>query len=355
MPITLSLKLTDNCNLSCAYCYERNNKLVNFLSLNSLEKLFIKLSNTIINSIQFVWHGGEPLIAGLEYFIKLLDIQKRYLDNINISNCIQTNGILLNQETIDFFRHENVGIGLSFDGPKEYHNFQRVSKDYNDTYRILMNRIDLLKSNGIPISISSVITNIGVLHAREYWDFFSSIGVDYIDFLPCQFYNSNFASKKMSVNGMDYALFLIEIFDCWMASDKYDIRIKYLENIILQMISETGSNMCQFTGRCSDFYTIDAQGNLYACDCFLEDKKFFYGKIHEINLDWMDSKEIITTPKQHINSLYKLCKKCEWTLICNGGCPYQHYLSDIIQVPVFNCESKKILFSHIYEKIKMHC
>lgn len=347
--VNISLKLTNNCNLSCKYCYEKSRGNKSILNLNSLEHFFKDCKNHTVDRVQFVWHGGEPLLVGLDYLKNLRELQKRHLEDnqIIVKNCIQTNGMLLNKEHIQFFLKENIGVGISIDGPRRFHDHYRRTLSDEESFKVLIPKIDLIKEYNIPLSISCVITSMSVKQPEEYWLFFSQIAADFVDFLPCQYFDSNKNTQPLAVSGVDFSYFLTSIFDKWMSSDNTKIRFKIFENLIYRMTSIGNDSFCQTSGRCMDYYTITTDGKLYACDWFVGKNDFLYGELKQFTLDDLLSRNLPNKVVSSIIELYTFCKACKWFNVCNGGCPYQHYLSNIKNHKGFDCESRNILFSHI--------
>ncbi|MGB9678235.1 MAG: radical SAM protein, partial [Candidatus Ratteibacteria bacterium] len=149
------------CNLDCSYCFYKKTKKIypdaKIMNLKTLE-FFIKkfMDYSEGKNIYFCWQGGEPLIAGIDFYYNVIELQKKYGKRGQIvGNTIQTNGILIDEKWIQFFKKYNFFIGVSLDGPKEIHNFYRGYRDGRKTFRKVMENIKLMKNNGVEFNILS--------------------------------------------------------------------------------------------------------------------------------------------------------------------------------------------------------
>lgn len=356
-PITITMKVSNSCNLNCVYCYETKNMNTQdpIMSLEIVEKVIGDFSRLDYGNIQFIWHGGEPLLAGIDYFSQVVNIQKK-LNNqgVHISNCLQTNGILLDNEWIRFATEHKFGIGISFDGPASIHNIQRPAHSGLSFERTLRS-IKLLQDNNFPFIIACVITSLGIKSPNLFWDYFIDNEIMEFDFLPCLSYPSNIpTSTYSSVSDWDFSEFMTHIFDKWIEHNDDAINIKLLENIIFNMIQGCQSTLCKLSGRCEDFYTITTNGELYACDSFVGDPEYCYGDIRKLDIYKIISNEELNI-KKRLTTLNNECQHCDWIEVCKGGCPFQHYNARFnSNFESINCSGKKMLFSHIYNKIRGH-
>ena len=180
------------CNLACDYCYYlKKGKLYPEESgfrmhEDLLEEYIIKhISASSGPDIFFSWHGGEPTLAGLPYFQRVVELQRKHKpDNCRIVNGIQTNGTLLDHDWCRFLAAENFVVGFSLDGPEELHSIYRHSSDGRSSFQETINAYLLLKSHGIPCEILCVVNDENVKHPLTVYRYFKQLHAEFITFLP---------------------------------------------------------------------------------------------------------------------------------------------------------------------------
>lgn len=157
---------SSNCNIDCKYCFykclssNREEYSKGFMSEETLEQLIIQAIDYAEGYVTFAFQGGEPTLAGLSFFRKAVELQKKYnTKNLTIENTIQTNGIIINDEWAEFLAENHFLVGLSLDGPKKYHDAYRKDVKGQGTFERIMGTINLFKKHGVAFNILSVITN----------------------------------------------------------------------------------------------------------------------------------------------------------------------------------------------------
>ena len=354
---TVIVKVTSGCNLECSYCYYHpsrgNNEPFVVMSKDLLSRLVEQVLRTIPGNIGFIWHGGEPLLAGKEFFEEILKQQKRFEEEDRIvTNSIQTNATLLNDEWVDFLYGNDFDIGVSLDGPSHVQNKFRMDGQGEGSYLRAMNGLKSLLGRESSFGLLSVVTQYGAKFPDEVFDFFVSNGLLRFDFLPCVDVNPQRSRlSNYAVAPEDFADFMIRIFDLWMNQDNPDIKIRYLESIIALLIGGN-ANLCAFADTCSGFITIDYKGDIYPCDCLIADWPFLFGNL--LN----DSLYNILTSVQYKKFLDDVqckpsgCTKCKWFSICKSGCSQHRFMVDRrFDSRNYFCEANFKIIEHVNSKI----
>ena len=179
------------CNLACDYCYylEKSKLYVNNPKHVMSDELLEKFIEEYINSqtmpqVLFTWHGGETLMRPLAFYKKAMELQKKYANGRTIDNCIQTNGTLLTDEWCEFFKENNWLVGVSIDGPQEFHDEYRKNKQGKPSFVKVMQGINLLKKHGVEWNGMAVVNDYNADYPLEFYNFFKEIGCHYIQFAP---------------------------------------------------------------------------------------------------------------------------------------------------------------------------
>lgn len=346
--ITLIVKITSGCNFLCRYCDADiySNKIMSTTVLESLVK------NTLLTqrNVQFIWHGGEPLIAGLDFFKTAIKLQRQFASKGQIiTNSIQTNGSLLTKQWVDFFKDNKFSVGISIDGPSILHDLNRVYKNGSATHDSVTRGIQLIKEAGMKFGTISVITkDTEKLGAEEFLNFFIRNG---ISSMALNMQNPALNVGREDEVGVDgYSKFLIDLFDIWYKNNDPTIRIREFNAIIRGFLYKK-PNFCILAGNCfGRYFAIDTHGRAYHCDEFMFDSNYLLGDVTSTPFE-----DIITNEKmqklidENNNDLSK--SECKWSKICNGGCPKRRYVMKRAMKTIPTCCGWSKVISHIHSKL----
>ena len=224
------------CNLSCRYCYtrlEQKHKKRLLTSADLLERVIKEFINSGHRRIEFLWHGGEPLLAGLGFFKKALKIQSKLRKELGhriiIVNSLQTNGTLLDDKIVSFLKANGFRVGVSLDGFSEIHNLNRLTKNGNGSYELVMKGLNLFQECGINFGITSVVTKKSLQYPEEILKFFLRHRIFNIHFLPyAEIDSSKDSINDYSITAKEYNIFLNDIFEYWKAFERASKRLNIL-------------------------------------------------------------------------------------------------------------------------------
>ena len=345
------------CNLSCRYCYYPGKKSLypdtdHFLMTDYiLEKYIVQhikaSTETIIN---FSWHGGEPLLAGIEFYRKVLRLQSFHKpDGKSVLNGIQTNGTLIDEEWCSFLSENNFIIGISIDGPPEFHNIFRTSKDFSPTWHQVISGFQLLKKHGVIPEVLCVVNAENVSHPLIIYNFFKQLGAKYITFLPLVEPEAGTTSgvSRNSVPAEEFGYFLSSIFDEWVEKDIGDIKIQIFEEAARSAFNQEHT-LCIFKSNCGGVPVVEHNGDFFSCDHYVN-KDHLLGNIMDHSLTYfLDSERQKVFGMNKSISLPEYCIECEVRSMCNGECPKNR----IILTPDgetglnYLCKGYKYFFNH---------
>lgn len=295
------------------------------------------------DSARFIWHGGEPLLAGIDFYEKVVELQDKFKHRgQKIINEIQTNGTLLNENWADFFKSNSFRIGVSLDGSKienEFRKFPNGTNSFNNAWR----GIQILKQKGVNFGILTVIHSKNVNQPDKVFDFLVNSGLKIIGFN--KLIANGHPQLKMAISDKGYSNFIKRIFDLWIEKDDPAVRIREISNIIRGLLGKSAQS-CQFTQGCGRYLTIEYNGNVYPCDRY-----DYFEKIHLGNIE-KDGIEKILNSNPYKNYCNKItesrleCNNCKWYYCCQGGCAADHLLTI--------CEGLKDIFQHIDKKLQLY-
>jgi len=345
------------CNLACSYCYylkngkfypeEKNYRMPEDL----LEEYIIQhISASSGPVIFFSWHGGEPTMAGLSYFRRIVELQRKHRpENCRIVNGLQTNGTLLDEDWCRFLADENFVVGISLDGPEDLHSLYRCSNDGTSSFDRVLRGYQLLKFYGITTEILCVVNAENVGHPLRVYRFFKQLQAEFITFLPLveQLTSGNDLVTARTVPAKAFGEFMIAIFDEWKVFDIGKIKIQIFEEA-LRTAFDLEHTLCIFKKTCGNVPVVEHNGDFYSCDHYV-DRNHFVGNIRKNSL-----LELLESPVQKVFGQAKLttlpnyCLKCEVRSMCNGACPKDRFITTPDGEPGLNylCEGYLLFFNH---------
>lgn len=314
------------CNLDCAYCFYLDRAADPYqslparqMSLETLERLvdtflFYSYPNSVL-----AFQGGEPMLAGLKFFEKLIELEKQYgRDGQNVSNALQTNAILIDDDWCALFREYNWLLGVSLDGPEEIHDAYRKNKAGHGTWRQVMRGIETLKKNQVEFNALCVLSQANVGKPEELHRFFRGLGIDYVQYIPLAEFDGQGNPLPFTITPEQYGRFLSETFDLWWP-DRRKARIRFFDNLAEAVAGQKPGN-CTLYETCDSYCVVEYNGDVYPCDFFVEKD----WKLGNVTLDsWA---EIARRQRRYSFAAKKTlaaaeCQVCEYQAVCHGGCP----------------------------------
>jgi len=351
--LTVLLKVAGACNLACDYCYAaRNFAHPRMMSQQTIVSLIRQLSTTEFDRVDINWHGGEPLLIKQDVLAEALRLEETLglTTNRMVVNRIQTNGTLLTEGWVRFFRERQLSVGISLDGPPSVHDAHRKKHDGTGSSGEVQAALRMLKRLHVPATVLVVITASSIGRATDIYRYFQTKRwlLDCVDFLPA--FEVDPLSGHMVTCSLDpdgYRDFMITIFDRWFEDDNPQFHIPFLEDIITVLLGGNAS-LCKFKRGCSGFLTIEPDGSVYPCDRFSGLEDFYLGNLHKEGLRAILASKRYSEMRLGFDKSPATCRTCEWLKLCRGGCAYEAYaLSGRIDEPTYYCDALKQIYEHI--------
>ena len=355
------------CNLDCNYCYYRDKADI---YNGSMPKMSDELLETYIRqyiegasqqNISFCWHGGEPLMAGLPFFEKAMELQKKYAGDKTIENTLQTNGILVNEDWCRFFADNNFLVGLSLDGPEDIHDAFRRDCGGAPTFSRVMKAAELFTQRGVEFNLLSTVNKRSEGRGAEVYKFLRSIN-HFMQFLPVVEYvklregrrplivssdEEDAVEAPWSVSALGYGRFMCDVFDEWIKRDVGSYFVQ-LFDITLSNWYGVPPSLCAFCDVCGDGLVVEHNGDVYSCAHFVY-PEYRLGNITEKPLvDMYRSEEQQAFGRDKREALPMECKRCNYYFLCKGECPKHRFGYAKNGEPYMNvlCEGYKMFFKH---------
>ena len=355
------------CNLDCHYCYYRDKSEIygNAMPRMSEELLeaYIRqyIQGASQQTITFCWHGGEPLMAGLPFFRKAMELQRKYAGDKVVENTLQTNGILVNDDWCAFFKDNNFLVGLSLDGPEDIHDAFRHDCGGAPTFARVMKALELMNRTGVDFNILSTVNARSEGRGAEVYKFLRSLN-RYMQFLPVVEYVRQRPGKRplivspdeedaveapWSVSAKGYGQFMCDVFDEWV---KYDVGNWFVQLFDVTLANWCGVQppLCAFGEVCGDGMVVEHNGDVYSCDHFVY-PEYRLGNIMTGELaDMYRSEDQQSFGRDKRDALPLECKRCNYYFLCHGECPKHRFGYAKNGEPYMNvlCEGYKMFFRH---------
>lgn len=348
MDYSLIIKLTNNCNLNCSYCYHRHDLNRNMglsLAKEQIDTMIRQLFAHNEKYAEFIWHGGEPLLAGIDIFRFIVEKQQTYnTKGLKIRNSVQTNGTLLNKEYIQFFMDNDFSIGISIDGPFDMHSAERGT--FPSEYQKILQALDYLCTTDAKYGTLCVVGKQHIGQAARIFQMIDEHKIGNIGFLPCIVHNQGIIDQKLTISPEDYAQFMIELFEIWIHSNTRGLSIRNFDDCI-RFYRDKTAKTCISCNICDRYLTVTPDGGIYLCDNFSSSKDHLVGDI-VTGFDLIDN----TTPMQWMKKAMELtpdsCKLCKYFGACHAGCKYYRWLADPkMQGKQYYCIAYRLLYDHI--------
>jgi len=316
------------CNLECQYCYYLSKKDLYpnagaFRMTDDLLEQYVvqHIAASPMQAILFSWHGGEPTVLGLDYFRRIVELQRKHRPpGREILNNIQTNGTLLDEAWCQFLAAEGFLVGLSLDGPKELHDHYRVDKQERATHKSVLQAFRLLQRHRVHCDVLCVVHNQNVRQPAAVYRFFKDLGVQFLQFLPLVARQAEGGVGAQSVPAEAYGTFLCSIFDEWVRRDVGRMHVQNFDEAARPFLGMDHA-LCVSAQHCGNIVVLEHNGDVYACDHFV-DPAHRLGNIRDTPLaELLENPALLQFGRNKRERLPRYCQQCDVLDLCNGGCP----------------------------------
>ena len=332
-PINVLIKpASSSCNLKCKYCFyydvaeNRDKQNYGIMTYDTLEILVKKVFEYGQHFVGFAFQGGEPTLAGLDFYKRFIELQQKYnIKKLRINNSIQTNGMAINEEWAKFLAENNFLVGLSLDGPKDIHDLNRVDLIGVGSHSRLEKTVELFNKHKVEYNILCVVTKSVTRHIERIYNYYIKKGFQYLQFIPClDELGMEPGNNPYSLTPESYEDFLKKLFDLWYEDFKLGkrISIRIFDNIV-QMLLGYPPESCDMKGSCSANAVVEADGAIYPCDFYVINQ-WKLGDIFENSLEEMLQSETAKAFVDGSKVISEQCRQCQYVTLCRGGCR-RHY------------------------------
>lgn len=343
----------DFCNLRCGYCFYngKDQQRMTIMHPELLEKFIRQYLELFNGDVTFIWHGGEPLMAGINFFRRLVALQNKHSAKREVKNCIQTNATLIGTKWAQFFEQNHFGVGVSIDGRRDCHDRFRLSGHDTGTFDRAMLGVKALQAHGLRPGVIQTLTTSNLPFTKSNFDFFyNDMGArSWSTNIFKDLAGSNQRMAKENVSNEESSEFFREQLDLWLSANNPLLRIREIENFISPTFSRKAPS-CQFNGSCTGYFCLNYDGKVYPCDRLSDDPRFLLGDLSQQNLADILNGEARLTYAREVNKVDQECAKCRWLSFCNNGCT-GHRIGGP-EGKYFFCESRRDSFLHVEKRMQ---
>lgn len=401
------------CNLDCTYCYYLPTKTIfggheKRMSLRTLEDLFAGILPRFADDVTIAWQGGEPTLAGLPFFEKAIEFQRKHAKpGQRIHHALQTNGTLLDDDWCRFLNREKFLIGISVDGPAKYHDHYRLTNRDEGSSKQVFRGLKLLQKHKVEFNLLSVVNDVTVEHPVEVMEYLLSLGTRWLQFIPAIEWVKDPADPSRNVLAPyspqpgPFGKFLCAVFDLWFEKHRHRVSVRDFDAVLNKLVLGQ-MPLCILDGSCHRQLTVEHDGAVFGCDHFIERRwqlaqigqpgwanavrldgsegvgLTVHGTGYQKNAalggrdihgtgdvpqvaveeaadgDWftrVDSPRLgeFAKRKQH---LPEKCRACKWKPFCHGGCPKHRPMGGEVPEPTVLCESYMMFYEHAMPRLE---
>jgi uncharacterized protein len=354
------------CNLDCAYCFFLDKEIFypgsRFRMDDGVLEQYIRqlIESHHVDNVNIAWQGGEPTLMGLDFFRRSMELVEKYRrPGMHFLHTMQTNGTLLDDAWAAFFKEHNFLIGISLDGPAHLHDIYRVDKGGGPTFVRVMRGLRLLQKHGVDYNILTTVNRANADYPLEVYRFLrDDVGTTWMQFIPVverinadgrTLYQEGARVSERSVLPEQFGYFLETIFDEWVGHDVGRIYVQTFEATVRNWLGLGASGMCVFNETCGTGLALEHNGDLYACDHFVE-PDYLLGNIRAQHMI-----ELVASPRQakfgqdKRDALPRYCLECDMRFACHGECPKNRFAFTPDGEPGLNylCPGLKAFFHHV--------
>jgi uncharacterized protein len=373
------------CNLDCNYCYYLSKEDLLFGPgekwrigegrLESYVRQYIE-ANAKFGEVNFAWQGGEPTLLGVDFFRRVVELQQKHAGEVRVSNAMQTNGTLLDEEWGEFLAANRFLVGLSVDGPRELHDAYRLDKKGEGSFDAVMRGHEVLRRHNVDYNALVVVNRKNARRPMDVYRFIrDEMECGFMQFIPCvertdfvQIAPQTWDPRSLPVEGEklsrpgrpeslvsawsvvpeDFGAFLCAIFDEWVVNDVGRVFVQTFDTALGQWMG-LGSSLCVWAETCGNALAMEHDGSVYSCDHYVY-PEYRLGHIDETPLAQMVASERqVKFGNDKRETLPRYCVECEVRFACNGECPKNRFLRTPDGEAGLNylCAGLRRFFNHI--------
>jgi len=319
--LSVLIEPTSACNLDCRYCYkgEKSNKVMGLQTFEAVALKVITYTRDNSRPLLFVWHGGEPTLAGPEFYRHAFKYCADLSSGHKVAHTLQTNGTILSDDLLDLFVEYKVSIGVSLDGAADHHNRMRPMRNGGDTHNAIIDGILRARNKRLDVGVLMSITKDNKGQVKDMFQFCRTNNLTFgLNPISADLHSSH---SGIEISPEEYLDACTEAFDLWFYQKAFSIQVNPGYGVTRLLLSKNRLSDCTLSENCQQhFISIGPEGDVYPCNRFYNVPDYRLGNIISDDLTAiMDSERRRYLLGRCAGKIEK-CRSCSIAQYCNGGC-----------------------------------
>lgn len=316
------------CNMRCKYCFYADETACREIADYGVmtpevqEAITKRVLSYVKGTCTLAFQGGEPTLAGLDFFHRQAELERKYnVNQAEIHHAIQTNGLLINNEWASFLAQHHYLVGVSLDGPKSLHDANRLDAAGRGTYNRVIQTLQVLRKYHVKTNILTVLTKQNARAINRIYGFFKRSGFLWQQYIPClDPLGEKRGNHYYSLTSDGFEFYLKTIFDFWYQDAMRGNLLyhRYFFNL-LAILSGQPPEACDMNGVCGIQYVVEADGSVFPCDFYMLDK-WKLGNFITDGFSEIDARRAELRFVELSREALAECLLCKWYPLCRGGC-----------------------------------
>jgi uncharacterized protein len=367
--ITLIIKVTNACDMKCTYCFIEPSVFHKTMKMNTAQRIIHAfLDSAFFESVNFVWHGGEPLLRGRRFYEQIFDEQRACATRVAYTNSTQTNATHLTDDMLDFLVGNGVSIGLSLDGPENMTDVTRKSRrmlpilndgpacgsGHQGAHATTVDAARRLQARGQGAAAIVTVNRSNVAHPEGVYEEFNNRRIHMkLNPLTRSVLADTPDGADLGITAEEYGEFLVRMFNAWFDDPGRAISIEPFGQHISRILGVSVAHSCFYTLSCHRFFLgISPDGDLFPCGMFQGEPSFRYGNIHEMPPERVAETVLFGAIESREKKVLQDCAKCAFLDLCYSGCMF-HSLKDskVLEEKDYYCAGYKMYFEHVLRRV----
>ncbi|MHB1191375.1 MAG: anaerobic sulfatase maturase [Armatimonadota bacterium] len=309
-----------DCNLRCEYCFYLEKSALypegaHRMSDEVLERLVSGYMATDQPVYAFGWQGGEPTLMGVDFFRRVTELQQKHgRPGSTVSNGLQTNATLIDDDLAGHLSRYNFLLGVSIDGPEGMHDRYRRNAAGSGSHTSVLRGVECLRWHGVKFNALALVNSLNARHGGEVYRYLRDTGIGYHQYIPCVEFG-----REYSVDGESWGEFLCEVFDEWYAKDTRNVSVRLFDTLLALLVDDA-RNACHIGDDCRQYFLVEHNGDVYPCDFFVE-PALKLGNVMTHTWAEMQASEAYRVFGARKKEWSEACAGCEYRSYCMGDCP----------------------------------
>lgn len=314
-PFHVMLIPTLGCPGRCKYCWSSEEGSP-VMTIDTVRAVVEWLNGFRSDRVTFTFHGGEPLLAGADFYMQALPLLSEGLIELNPEFAMQTNLWRMTPGIAEILAEYHIPLGSSIDGPEDITDSQRGDGYFEKT----MKGYEIAKAHGLLVRFICTFTNKSVKHREEIFGFFKDQGFD-LKLHPALPSLRSENPREWALEPEEYGELLVYLLE--KSLDNIGrMEVMNISDLCRCVFTRRGS-VCTFVNCMGNTFAVGPDGSIYPCYRFVGMPEWVMGHLRDKpSMETLMQSEPGWLMRAFSEYVDRACKDCSHIRYCRGGCPY---------------------------------